>query len=85
MMLVLIPVVIVGGIGIAIAGATPVLGYVIVALAVVASAMVLLVQTAVGQVFRLAVFRFATTGEAAAPFTSEQLESAFRARRNRFR
>jgi len=49
------------------------------------AAPALLVQTAVAQVFRLAVFRFATTGEAAAPFTNEQLESAFRQRRNRFR
>ena len=85
MTLVLIPVVIVGAIGIAIAGSTPVLGYVIIALAVVVGGAVLLVQTAVAQVFRLAVFRFATTGEAAAPFTNEQLESAFRQRRNRFR
>lgn len=85
MTLVLIPVVIVGAIGIAIAGSTPVLGYVIIALAVVVGGAALLVQTAVAQVFRLAVFRFATTGEAAAPFTNEQLESAFRQRRNRFR
>ena len=83
MLLALVPVVMVGAIGIGIAGDSPALGYAVIALAVIVAGAMMLVQTAVAQVFRLAVFRYATTGEAAGPFTTDQLESAFRQRRRR--
>jgi hypothetical protein len=55
-------------------------GYPLAALAAVAVAAAMMVQTAVSQVFRLAVYRYATGEGSTGPFAAADLEAAFKPR-----
>jgi len=55
-------------------------GYVLAGLCVVLGAAALVVETAMGQVFRLAVYRYASGEGATGPFAKADLESAFKPR-----
>ena len=72
-----------GGIGVGLGrgGFEP--GYALTALAAVAFVTTVFVQEAVGQVFRLAVFRHASGQGATGPFAAADLDAAFRPRRGR--
>ncbi len=80
-----VPVVLLGVIGVMVFDSNAPAGVALIAVAVVLFGVLLVFQTAVSQVFRLAVYRYATTGEAAGPFTTAELQSAFQPKKNRFR
>lgn len=63
-------------------GFTP--GYLVAAAAILAVAACSVVQTAVTQVFRLAVYRYATESGATGPYAADDLRGAFRPRARRF-
>jgi hypothetical protein len=69
------------GVGLGRSGFEP--GYVLTAVAAVALLMLTVVQAAVGQVFRLAVFRHASGDGGTGPFAAADLDAAFRPRRRR--
>jgi hypothetical protein len=67
------------GVGLGLGGFEP--GYALTAVAAVAFGVVSVVQAAVGQVFRLAVFRHASGEGGTGPFAPLDLDSAFKPRR----
>ncbi len=56
-------------------------GYPLAALAAAAASVILVLQTAIGQVFRLAVYRYASGEGGTGPFATADLEAAFKPRR----
>ena len=72
---------IIGG-GIALTGSTAVAGGAAIAVGVVVVVIAGLLQATLSAVFRVALYRFATEGDAVG-FTSEQLQGAFRPKRRR--
>jgi hypothetical protein len=70
------------GLGLGIAGFTP--GYLVAAIGAAGLVAVAVGQTAVSQVFRLALYRYATGSGATGPFAAADLQAAFRPRRRRF-
>jgi hypothetical protein len=70
------------GVAPAIAGFAP--GYILAAVGAAAFAVTATLQTAVSQVFRVAVYRYATGSGATGPFAASDLEGAFRPRARRF-
>jgi hypothetical protein len=70
------------GVGLGRSGFEP--GYALTAVAAVALAALIVVQAAVGQVFRLAVFRHASGEGRTGPFAAADLDAAFKPRRRRF-
>jgi hypothetical protein len=63
--------------GIALTGGSAALGAVVVAVGVVIVVVAMLVQATLGAVFRVALYRYATSGAVLGQFTQEQLEGAF--------
>jgi hypothetical protein len=55
----------------------------VVGTGVIAFATALVAMTTATEVFRVAVYRYAATGEAGGGFTESDLQSAFRRRRRR--
>jgi hypothetical protein len=70
------------GVGLGLGGFEP--GYALTAAAAVAMAALMVVQAAVGQVFRLAVYRHASGEGRTGPFAAADLDAAFSPRRRRF-
>ncbi len=80
-----VPLIVLGVIGVTVySGGGTAAGVVLIALAAIGLLAVYIAQTAVSQVFRLAVFQYARSGEPAGPFTAGELESAFQPKKNRF-
>lgn len=69
--------------GAALAGSSVALGGILVALGVVVVVLAALVQITVSAVFRVALYRFATQGDAPGHFSAAQLGAAFQPRRRR--
>lgn len=69
--------------GVALAGSVPAAGAVLIALGVAVIAIAALVQTTVMAVFKVALYRFATTGETFQGFAAPELAAAFAPRRGR--
>lgn len=67
--------------GVVATGATAALGAVLIALGVVVVVLAGLVQVTVSAVFRVALYRFATQGDAPGHFSAAQLDGAFQPRR----
>ena len=83
--LVAIPIVILAMIGaVMLTSGAQLAGGIMLAVAVVGLGMAWTLQTAVSQVFRLALLRYATTGEIYGPFTAADLDGAFKKKTNRF-
>jgi len=72
------------GAGIALTASSAVLGGALIAVGVLVIVVAGLLQTTLSAVFRVALYRFATQGEALGRFTPEQLDGAFRPRRGAF-
>jgi hypothetical protein len=84
-LVVLIPVIAVGVIGYHERAGDPVVGYGMLGVAGAVLVAVMIVQSAVTEAFRVAVFRYATASEMAGPFSESQLVEAFKPRdRRRF-
>ncbi len=66
--------------GAALTGSSAVLGGGVIAIGVVVIVVAMLFQTTLSAVFRVALYRFATRGEAVGRFSQEQLAHAFRPR-----
>lgn len=82
---VVIPIVILAMIGtVMFTSGAQVAGGIMLALAVAGFGMAWTLQTAVSQVFRLALLRYATTGAIYAPFTAADLDGGFKKKTNRF-
>lgn len=62
-------------------GSSAALGAVVTGIGVAVVVIAVLVQTTLSAVFRVALYRFATTGDASGPFSQEQLQDAFRPKR----
>jgi hypothetical protein len=69
--------------GVALTGSTAALGAVVIAAGVVVLVIAGLVQATLSAVFRVALFRYATTGDVVGRFTNDQLAGAFVARGRR--
>jgi hypothetical protein len=69
------------GVALGVNGFAP--GYALAALALAVAVALMVVQEAVGMVFRLAVFRHATGESATGPFAAADLDAAFKPRRRR--
>jgi Family of unknown function (DUF6159) len=67
--------------GVALTGSSAALGAVVITVGVVVLVIAGLVQATLSAVFRVALFRYATTGDVVGRFTSDQLAGAFVARR----
>ncbi|HEY2788447.1 MAG TPA: DUF6159 family protein [Gaiellales bacterium] len=72
----------VGGVGVGLGRSGFEAGYALTAVAAVAFVTAVLVQEAVGQVFRLAVFRHASGEGGTGPFATADLDAAFKPRRH---
>ncbi len=84
-LLVIVPIMVAGAIGFFIRGAHPAAGYGLLTLAVATAAAVIVVQEAVTEAFRVAVFRYASGEATVAPFAETRLAAAFEPRpRRRF-
>ena len=66
--------------GVALSNSVPALGILLAIIGVIGIVAATLVQAAVGSVFRVVLYRFATTGEALPGFQQDQLAHAFRAK-----
>ncbi len=84
-LVVLLPVLIFGGIAFLTLESAPVVGLAAVAVVVLILIAAGVVGSALGVIFRVALFRFATAGEAAPGFDAADLEGAFAPRRGRRR
>ena len=83
--IVTVPVLMVGGAGIGLYLSGSALGPVVLAFAAGLLSLVIVAQTAVSGVFKLAVFRWASGGQMVGPFSEAELASAFKPRpRTRF-
>jgi Family of unknown function (DUF6159) len=69
--------------GVMLAGSSVAAGVVVIAIGVAVLVVAQLVQVTLSAVFRVALYRFATHGEAPGHFTQEQLQGAFRPKRGR--
>jgi hypothetical protein len=69
--------------GVLLTGSSAALGAVVIAVGVTVVVIAALLQATLSAVFRVALFRFATGGDASGRFTAEQLQDAFRPRRGR--
>lgn len=78
-----LPAVVVGVLGAAALGSVPALGGVLIAAAVVAVVAALLIGSTLNAIFRVALYRFATDGQASAGFDAAALEHAFAPKRGR--
>jgi Family of unknown function (DUF6159) len=67
--------------GLALTGGSAALGAVVIAVGIVIVVVAALLQATLTAVFRVALYRFATRGDVAGQFSSQQLEGAFRPRR----
>jgi hypothetical protein len=72
-----------GAAGVAVGSSGYVAGYLLAGACAVFVAAAMVVQTAIGQVFRLAVYRYATGQGGTGPFAMADLEAAFKPRRRR--
>lgn len=72
-----------GAAGVAAGSSGYVAGYVLTGVCAIVVAAAMLVQTAMSQVFRLAVYRYATGEGGTGPFPTADLEAAFKPRRGR--
>ncbi len=75
-----LPAIVLIGLGIAAVGSSVPLGVALIAIGAILLLVASLFQATVMAVFRVALFRFATTEEISGPFSREQLETAFRPR-----
>lgn len=71
--------------GIALTGGSAALGGVLIAVGVVVVVLAALLQVTLSAVFRVALYRFATQGDAPGHFSAAQLDAAFQPRRRRGR
>ncbi|MCW2953747.1 MAG: hypothetical protein JWQ48_2917 [Conexibacter sp.] len=78
-----LPAIVVGAIGVGIAGSSPAGGGVLIAIAVVIVVAALLVGSTLSAIFRVVLFRYATDGTTAPGFSAAQLERAFVPKRGR--
>jgi Family of unknown function (DUF6159) len=81
--IVLIPVLVLGGVGNLARHHHPVAGYAAVVASAVMLVAVMVIQSTVTEAFRVAVYRYAMGAEAAGPFTDSQLAAAFQPRTRR--
>ena len=82
-LVVLLPVVVFGGIAFLTLDSAPVVGLAAIAVVVLILIAAGVLGSALGVIFRVALFRFATAGEAAPGFDAADLEAAFKPRRRR--
>jgi hypothetical protein len=81
--IVLIPVLVLGGVGYVARHHHPVAGYAAVVVSAAVLVAVMVIQSTVTEAFRVAVYRYAMGAEAAGPFTDSELAAAFQPRKRR--
>jgi len=79
----LVPIAVLAALAVATLDSSVVVGSILVAIAVVVALASAAIATALTTIFRVALLRFATTGEQASGFAESDLEVAFRPRRGR--
>ncbi len=72
-----VAIVLVGVVGFILLSRAPLVGVVVIAIAAAAFLAVMVVSSALRQIFRVAVYQYATTGTAPGAFHARQLEAAF--------
>ncbi|MBV8862660.1 MAG: hypothetical protein JO082_03440 [Mycobacterium sp.] len=72
-----VAIVLVGVVGFMLLSSAPLVGAVVIALAAVAFLAVVVISSALNQIFRVAVYEYAGTGTAPGAFRAQQLEAAF--------
>ncbi|HEX5146058.1 MAG TPA: DUF6159 family protein [Conexibacter sp.] len=79
----MLPAILVGAIGVGIAGSAPAAGAALIAIAVIVFVAAAIVSSTLSVIFRVALFRFATDGRVVGGFDSTALDNAFRPRKRR--
>lgn len=83
-LVVMLPGILVGALGVALLGSAPAAGGALLAVGVAIFVAGALISSTLNAIFRVALYRYATDDEVLAGFRREQLEHAFRPRRGRF-
>ncbi|HEY4279211.1 MAG TPA: DUF6159 family protein [Conexibacter sp.] len=82
-LLLILPAIVVGAIGVSATGSSPALGGILIGIAVVVIVIGALLGSTLNAIFRVALYRFATEGQVVAGFHADALEHAFRPKRSR--
>lgn len=83
-LIVMLPSILVGALGVSMVGSSPAAGGVLIAVGVAGFVVGLLIASTLNAIFRVALYRYATQDAIVGGFDRAQFENAFHARRSRF-
>ncbi|HST38636.1 MAG TPA: DUF6159 family protein [Conexibacter sp.] len=83
-LIVMLPSILVGALGVSMVGSSPAAGGVLIAVGVAGFVVGLLIASTLNAIFRVALYRYATQDAVVGGFDRDQFEHAFHARRSRF-